>query len=214
MNPEQEVENTQESEAPEVSHAEAKEDRKEDAIKKAKLKKTINIAAAVIFASGLIYWSVVAGQKAEDDAVVEQALLAQQENIGEVVEVLESPHVQVGSEREYNSNPPTSGPHYARPAQWGVYSQEVPEGQIVHSLEHGGIWISYRSDIDEASKKILESIARQNAGSVIVSPREANDTLISVASWGRIANMDVVDEIAIKAYIQFNKNNSPEKLAQ
>ena len=210
-----ELEKDNEAKAGQDTSTQNKEERRAEAIRKNKIKQTINIGAAIIFVAGLIYWSVTASQKAEEQAMAEQALLAQQANPGSAVEIMESFHIQPGAEREaYNSNPPTSGPHYARPAQWGIYSQEIPEGGIIHSLEHGGIWISYRPELDDDSRKVLESIARKHSGSVIVSPRAENDSLIAVASWGRVANMDAVDELAINAYIQFNKNNSPEKLAQ
>src|SRR3989344_5078 len=52
--------------------------------------------------------------------------------------------VAVGASHEaYNSNPPTSGPHYEQPSRWGVSQAELPDEQLIHNLEHGGIWISY-----------------------------------------------------------------------
>src|SRR3989344_1710779 len=62
---------------------------------------------------------------------------------GEVIAELGRDHIPVGALRpEYNSNPPTSGSHYAVPADWGAYDSEVPDEQLVHNLEHGGIGIS------------------------------------------------------------------------
>ena len=44
---------------------------------------------------------------------------------------------------EYNSNPPTSGPHYAQWEKPGIYNRVLEDGKLVHSLEHGYIIISY-----------------------------------------------------------------------
>src|SRR3989344_8080611 len=44
---------------------------------------------------------------------------------------------------EYNSNPPTSGPHDITWTKAGIYDQPQPEGMLIHSLEHGYIVISY-----------------------------------------------------------------------
>lgn len=53
-------------------------------------------------------------------------------------------HITVGaSHLPYNSNPPTSGPHYDNAAPWGIYDHELPDEQLIHNLEHGGVWISY-----------------------------------------------------------------------
>jgi hypothetical protein len=48
-----------------------------------------------------------------------------------------------GTSPLWNTNPPTSGPHYEIPAVWGAYSEPVNMAQLVHNLEHGGIYILY-----------------------------------------------------------------------
>jgi len=52
-------------------------------------------------------------------------------------------HVPAGTVRQYNSNPPTSGPHYAEWEKPGVYNKVLEDGKLVHSLEHGYVIISY-----------------------------------------------------------------------
>jgi len=121
-------------------------------------------------------------------------------------------HVSLGTPVTYNTNPPTSGDHFAEAESWGVNEKEVEDKAAVHGLEHGGIWISYK-DIDEESIKILREIGRENSGSVIVSPRLANDAKIAVASWGRLMKLDAVDKALIQKYIATYKNQGPEKLA-
>jgi Protein of unknown function (DUF3105) len=44
---------------------------------------------------------------------------------------------------EYNSNPPTSGPHAPQPAACGIYREPVTDIQQVHTLEHGAIIVQY-----------------------------------------------------------------------
>ncbi len=46
----------------------------------------------------------------------------------------------------YQHTPPASGPHYAVPAQYQFNTTEVPEGNWVHSLEHGAIVVLYQCD--------------------------------------------------------------------
>ncbi|MDP4001251.1 MAG: DUF3105 domain-containing protein [bacterium] len=133
--------------------------------------------------------------------------------VGEEFSILGANHINVGAEHEeYNSNPPTSGSHYAQAAAWGFYDEELPDEQLIHSLEHGGIWISYK-DVDDQTKEYLNFIARKNSGSVIVTPRPENDTKISLASWGRLENLDEFDENKINNFIRSNKNKSPEPIA-
>ena len=55
-------------------------------------------------------------------------------------------HVQIGTEIKYNSNPPTSGEHYGDWTRAGVYTDVKDDRNLVHSLEHGYIIMSYRCD--------------------------------------------------------------------
>jgi hypothetical protein len=101
----------------------------------------------------------------------------------------------------YNSNPPTSGPHWPAPAPWGVYTEPLADETLVHNLEHGGIWISYKDpkDADLAGK--VDGVARRYR-KVVVTPRPANDAPIAVAAWGRLLKLRAFDEAQIVAFIE------------
>ncbi len=134
---------------------------------------------------------------------------------GQPVSIQGREHIPVGAAHpEYNSNPPTSGWHYAQDTDWGVYQQELKDENVVHSLEHGGIWISYQPSIDNDAKEKLETIGKRYPGSVIVSPRSANDSPIALASWGRLEKLSSFDETRVIEFIKRNKNKSPESLTR
>lgn len=52
-------------------------------------------------------------------------------------------HIQIGESVNYNSNPPTSGPHYVEWAKSQIYTSPPDDRNLVHSLEHGYVIISY-----------------------------------------------------------------------
>jgi len=136
-------------------------------------------------------------------------------NPGKSFSILNSNHIKIGaSHLPYNSNPPTSGQHYAVPAKWGIYEHELPDEQVVHNLEHGGIWISYKPGIDNAIRVKLEDIGKLNPNGMIISPRSADDSNIAIASWGRLLKLDKFDASKIKLFIKLNEDNSPEQLAR
>jgi hypothetical protein len=56
-----------------------------------------------------------------------------------------SQHVTV-ADIPYQANPPASGPHYDLAASYGFNTKEVPEGNWVHSLEHGAIVLLYHCE--------------------------------------------------------------------
>ena len=123
-------------------------------------------------------------------------------------------HIADGvSHPEYNSNPPSSGWHYASPARGGFYGEPLPDERVIHNMEHGDIWISYHPDISSEAKDVLESFAGQY---VVVSPRTENDGDISLVAWGRVDTFDLqnglVDESRIKDFIKRYDNRGPEKV--
>jgi len=170
---------------------------------KNRTKKIRNWAIFLVVLGGLVYVFVYSSTR------------PQVPRPGQEFTILGQEHIAVGAVHEaYNSNPPTSGPHYGTPANWGVYQEELPDEQLIHNLEHGGIWISYKPEIIGDIKTELEVLARKYPLSVVLTPRSGNDFLISLASWGRLENFDTYDEARIIEFIRLNKNRSPEPLAR
>ncbi len=65
---------------------------------------------------------------------------------GEKIADLGRGHVPIGEVVEYNSNPPTSGKHYEDWVRSGVYSEPKDDRNLVHSLEHGYVIMSYNCE--------------------------------------------------------------------
>jgi len=134
------------------------------------------------------------------------------ERPGEAMAIQPAKHIETGAEHPpYSSNPPTSGWHYAGAASWGSYDKELLDEQVIHNLEHDGVWISYK-DIDEETKTKLEEITESNP-KIILTPRSKNDAPIALASWGRLLNLEEFDEVAIMNFIKAAKGKSPEPFA-
>jgi len=50
----------------------------------------------------------------------------------------------------YNSNPPTSGPHWVGVAGPGIKSEPVADELVLHSMEHGAVVVWYREDLEQS----------------------------------------------------------------
>lgn len=167
---------------------------------KRKMKKILFWVIGILIVIGIIYLLVISVKN-------------QRPRPGEAFSSQGQEHIAVGADHEeYNSNLPTSGPHYAQPAKWGVYQTELQDEQIVHNLEHGGIWIAYK-DIDDVAKISLEEITKSGL-KIIMTPRTKNDAPITLASWGRVQKFENFDKQAILEFIKANTNKSPEPFAQ
>lgn len=140
--------------------------------------------------------------------------VSKKERPGQAFPIQGREHIAVGADHPpYNSNPPTSGWHDAESAAWGAYTRELPDEQLIHNLEHGGIWISY-TNISSDVKEKLETLASRYPRSVVLTPRTKNTAPIVLASWGRLQELTDYDEKSIVAFIKANKNKSPEALAR
>lgn len=141
--------------------------------------------------------------------------LASIPEMGESYPIEGAKHVADGTKVEYHTNPPSSGAHYQSPVDWGVYDKPLADEAFVHNLEHGGVWISYKSSIPAAAKDKLISLAKSYRSKVILSPRDANDKDIAVVSWGRVYKFNLnpdggFDENSVRNYIAKYKNTGPE----
>jgi hypothetical protein len=122
-------------------------------------------------------------------------------------------HIEVGAPHElYNSNPPTSGPHYASPVRADVYDQELPDENLVHNLEHGHIWLSYRDASDQEAIDLATEIQSQYPRWVVVTHRPDNNNRLVAASWLRLLVLDELNEDQIQAFILRYRNRAPESI--
>jgi hypothetical protein len=118
------------------------------------------------------------------------------------VATLPSPHVALGTPHPpYNSDPPTSGPHAAGVAKWGVHSEPVPKEMQVHNLEDGGVAINYFCQDCPDLIKQLTAIA-ERYDHVILAPYTGLDRKIALTAWGRIDKFDEFDEARIVKFIK------------
>ena len=75
-----------------------------------------------------------------------------------------------GTSPLWNTNPPTSGPHYEIPAVWGAYTEPLNMAQLVHNLEHGGIYILYGPQVPASTVAELRSFYNDHTRGTILAP--------------------------------------------
>ena len=124
----------------------------------------------------------------------------------------------------YKTDPPTSGPHYTQPAAWGTSENEIPDEQLVHNLEHGGVVITYKPDLPEDAIDSLRVVAANltmrdsqtsNKGfKVVLAPRKANKTAVQLSAWRYSLRLDSVDQNKIQEFYRDRPNIAPEANAR
>lgn len=190
-------------------------------------------------------------------------------------------HVSVSDVASYqfNSNPPTSGSHLETWVKAGIYDTPQSEGELIHSLEHGYVIVSYNCNIHLRSsvipgpllgkgtrnpsflntgsrlggrddilrrvfaheetgspsadfidptistgsatnetdgckalvKNLTELANKKKLWKLIVVPRPQLDTTIALTAWTYVDKFDQFDKPRIERFIDFHRDQGPEK---
>jgi hypothetical protein len=125
-------------------------------------------------------------------------------------------HVPEGTAVQYNSNPPTSGPHYPVWAAFQEYDKPVDRRYLVHDMEHGAVVIFYKC-ADQASCAPLLAAAREAVASLpddkscqgtgarvraIIVPDPGIDVPLAAASWGWLYKAACADAPTLKQFVR------------
>jgi len=88
---------------------------------------------------------------------------------------------------KYNSFPPSSGPHYAQPAPWNLYSDPVKQTILVHNLEHGGIVIQYGNKVSQDDVQKIDALYQDDPYGLVVAPYDKLGSKIAATAWNEPA---------------------------
>jgi len=145
--------------------------------------------------------------------------------VGEEIAIMaETDHVPEGSDPgPYNSDPPTSGSHYANTYNAGFYEEtdpeaqaQYPEGYLVHNLEHGYVIFWYNCDLLDTSgcanlkSQIQTILDQENNLKVIAFPRKSITAPVVLTSWGRMMSFERFDPGLARDFVKNNRNKAPE----
>jgi len=105
----------------------------------------------------------------------------------------------------YSSDPPTSGPHFAGTAAWGVHEQPIPKALQIHNLEDGGVLVQYNCfDCNDLIFR-LKDIVRRYPDKVILAPYPGMKSRIGLTAWSYIDAFDQFDEPRILRFIEAHR---------
>jgi hypothetical protein len=135
---------------------------------------------------------------------------------GERIPVLGRDHIQPGTAHaSYNSDPPTSGPHYPEPIPAGFYDTPQADEALIHNLEHGHIWIAYDcsklTDCEATKQKLRALVQSYNQWKIVATPRQNKDAAIAVAAWGWLEKFNSYDEAGIRRFVDAWRDKGPEQ---
>lgn len=109
--------------------------------------------------------------------------------------------VRLGETVQYNSVPPTSGPHAGATTDWGIHDRPIPNEIQVRMLKLGGVFVQYRpaespaldDPVVEGLKRLIGRLRTENFEKyckVVVAPYPSLPKKIALTAWGRLDTFD------------------------
>ncbi|HEY5877320.1 MAG TPA: DUF3105 domain-containing protein [Nakamurella sp.] len=118
-------------------------------------------------------------------------------------------HVNADQRVAYNRYPPVGGPHDGTWANCTgiVYATAVRSENMVHTLEHGAVWIAYNPDtIADGDLAILTSLV-QGQPYTTLTPYPGLDSPISLQAWAHQLKVDSASDERVKQFITALRQN-------
>ena len=106
---------------------------------------------------------------------------------------------------DYTERPPVGGPHNVVWQNCGIYDVPIHNEHAVHSLEHGAVWITYRSDLPPDQVQILKSAASDDF--MLLSPYTGLASPVVASAWNHQIRLDGAADPRLQRFIDRYKNN-------
>ena len=101
----------------------------------------------------------------------------------------------------YPQNPPVGGDHSVQFINCGVYTHPINKWEAVHSLEHGAVWVTYRTNL---AKKQIDLLTKEAAlhPYALLSPYPGLSAPIVASAWGKQLKIDNGNDPRLKVFLQ------------
>jgi hypothetical protein len=111
----------------------------------------------------------------------------------------------------YTVNPPSGGDHLSVAVPAGIYtgSNVPPDGNLVHSLEHGYVIVWFKPGLLDQVRPVYDFAPRD----VLLVERATMDTQVAATAWHHRLLCSAVDLAQLKSFVQQYANKGPEAVA-
>lgn len=120
----------------------------------------------------------------------------------------------LGNPPTYTVNPPSGGDHLSNSAGPGVYAglNVIPDGVLVHSLEHGYVVLWHRSDTPVAQITAIRDVQAEFARDALVVERKDMPVPVAATAWKQRLLCDAADAGQLGDFVKNARNKAPEKV--
>ncbi|MEU5153344.1 DUF3105 domain-containing protein [Glycomyces sp. NPDC021274] len=133
--------------------------------------------------------------------------------------VVQQDHVDVAGGTyvppDYELRPPAGGDHLSawQACTGSVYPDPIVDGNGVHSMEHGAVWLTYDPALVDGDGIALLASKIEGRDYSLMSPYPEQGVAVSLQSWGNRYQTDDLDDPMIEDYLDtyiLNERFNPE----
>ncbi|WP_409472504.1 DUF3105 domain-containing protein [Streptomyces sp. HC307] len=168
----------------------------------------LTIAASVVVVAGLVVGGVVLVQSQSDDS---DTAASDAKSTGKFVTGADGVKTWEGDLARnhvtkavsYPVEPPVGGDHHQvwMNCNGDVYTEEIPNVNAVHSLEHGAVWVTYTSKAAEDDVDALAAKVRKTPYT-LMSPDEKQKDPIVLTAWGHQRTVTGADDPNVDKFFE------------
>ncbi len=156
------------------------------------------VGAVLAVAAAVVVPRLVGHDEGSDLATVTRESTEGATDLGIVESYRDLATTHVTKPYAYPQSPPVGGPHFSTWLDCGVYDAPVPNDHVVHDLEHGTVWITYRPGLDAGDVDTLADLLPDNG---ILSPYPDLRAAVVVTVWGRQLAVAGADDPMLEEFI-------------
>lgn len=107
----------------------------------------------------------------------------------------------------YPEDTPPGGPHSATWQNCGIYDEPVPVEQVVHSLEHGAVWLAYQPELPDDQVEQLRDLVRRERDRrreplIVLAPKPGLDSPIVATAWQVQLKLDNAGDERLAQFVE------------
>lgn len=107
---------------------------------------------------------------------------------------------------EYSQLVPVGGIHNSTWQNCGIYDQPLRTENVLHSMEHGAVWVAYQPDLPAEQVEILRNIVRQEQDRrgerlIVLAPKPDLETPIVATAWRAQMTLDDASDERLTGFL-------------
>jgi hypothetical protein len=102
--------------------------------------------------------------------------------------------------------PPAGGAHNPEWLNCGIFEEPVRPENVIHSMEHGAVWIAYQPELPQGQVDVLRQLVRQEQSRrgeplIVLAPLPELETPIVATAWRAQLKLENAADERLQAFV-------------